>query len=75
MLCREKIKFFADLILLLFDHIIFEFYDLSALRTDEMLMMLLSKSILKMYLTRAYIDLGYESVFDEQIERSIYGSS
>ena len=39
---REKTKFLADLILLLFDHIITEFYDFTALGTDEMLMMLLS---------------------------------
>ena len=72
---REKTKFLADLILLLFDHIITELYDFSALCTDEMLMMLLSERILKMDLTCAYIDLGYKSVFDKQIKCSIYSSS
>ena len=75
MFCGEEIVFFADQILLVFNDFITELNDLSALCADKMFMMLLSKRILEMNLTCAYIDLGYESVFDKQIKRPVNSRS
>ena len=71
----QESVFFADSVLLIFQQFIVELDYLSALRADEMFMMLLSESVFKMYMTPPDVHLRDKTVLDEKVKRSVNSSA